>query len=148
MHDNDVKTGNNGLIEPECCFGPACRFSEHVQCLCLHVHSVLLHSWFDFRVLFAISCLAADIQFNPGRPGPWCHPWHPMLSTIQPTSYSCLSLSFHPQRQPFACYPEGSGPLGVKQSPPPPLLPLLPALLALRRPRPQARNGHSLCREF
>ena len=30
--NNDVKIGNNGLIEPECCFGSDCCFREPVPC--------------------------------------------------------------------------------------------------------------------
>ena len=70
MRNNDVKTGNNGLIEPECCSGQACCFSEQVQCFCLHVQSGLLNSWFGFRVFIAIRRLVAGIQINQGRPGP------------------------------------------------------------------------------
>ena len=33
----------------EKCFGPDCCFRKKVQCIYLHVLSVLLHSWFGFR---------------------------------------------------------------------------------------------------
>ena len=50
IRNNDVKTGNNGLLEPECCFGlPG-----------------LFHTWFGFRVFIAISRLAAGIQIHLG----------------------------------------------------------------------------------
>ena len=44
--NNYVKIGNNGLIEPGCCFGPGCCFREPVQYRCLHDHSVLGHTLF------------------------------------------------------------------------------------------------------
>ena len=34
--NNDVKIGNNGLIELECCFGRDCCFRELVQYRFLH----------------------------------------------------------------------------------------------------------------
>ena len=113
-----LKTGNNGLIEPECCSGPACCFSEQIQCFCLHVQSVLLNSWFGFRVFIAIRLLVAGIQINPDLPSPWGHPRHPpsSASAMHPTRSLCLSLSFNPHRQPPAGYPAGSGPLGVEQT--------------------------------
>ena len=36
--NNDVKIGNNGLIELECCFGWDCCFWELVQYRFLHDH--------------------------------------------------------------------------------------------------------------
>ena len=52
MRNNDVKTGNNGLIELKCCFGPAFCFSEQVQCLWLKlavcsISTVALIVWFQ-----------------------------------------------------------------------------------------------------
>ena len=61
------------MIGSDCCFGPEFCLREQVQCICLHVHSVLLHSWFSFRVFIAIRRFAAGIQINPGRPGPLGH---------------------------------------------------------------------------
>ena len=98
------------MIGSYCCFGPNCCFGKQVQCIYLHVLSVLLHSWFGFRVFIAICRFAAGIQINPGQPGPLGHARHPMLTTIHHSDMRIACLRLHPRRQPPAGYPAGSGP--------------------------------------
>ena len=70
------------MIGSDCCVGLDCCFRKLVQCLCLHVHSVLLHSWFGIRAFIAIRRFALGIQINQGRLGQLGNALHPMLSTI------------------------------------------------------------------
>ena len=80
------------MIGSDCCFGPEspdcwqiCCFRKKIQCLCLHVHSVLLRSWFGFSVFIAIHRFAAGIQINPGRPEDWamlCTRYYPQSTTV------------------------------------------------------------------
>ena len=99
---NRVKIGNNGLIEPECCFGPDCCFREPVQYRCLYDHSVLWHSLFCCRVFIAIRRFAAGIQIKQGLPGPLGHAWHPMPTAIHHMRMACLKL--HPSAGCLAGY--------------------------------------------
>ena len=98
------------MIGSDCCSGPDCCFRKQVQCICLHVLSVLLHSWFGFRVFIAIRRFAVGIRINPGRPGPLGHGRHPMLSAIHHSDMSIACLRLHPRRQPPAGYLAGSEP--------------------------------------
>ena len=87
------------MIGSDCCLGPDCCFRKRVQCIYLHVLSVLLHSWFGFRVFIAIRRFAACIQINTGQPGPLGHARHPMLSAIHHSDMRIACLRLHPRRR-------------------------------------------------
>ena len=137
------------MIGSDCCVGPDCCFRKLVQCLCLHVHSVLLHSWFGIRAFIAIRRFALGIQINQGRLGQLGNALHPMLSTIdnRDMRMACFRLQCRctpgvsPPGDMMPGYLAGSGPCYEHPRR------LLLAPLVAPRHRPAARRGHARSKE-
>ena len=94
MRYNTVKTGNNGLIEPECCFGPACCFSSMLLLSCSFSAVAAVPHWVWFQGIYCNSPPCGRHTKPPGRPPRllFCSPPLLLVSSSSVRLLSCSSL--------------------------------------------------------